>query len=334
MSLNSILHLLWDDIHGVVAVTAIVVYIILEIWANVNKHERLSYRAYLWAILLFLLAANLGIHKLLAGQSSHPQTEDALEQIGSSGRIRIGISHVAWGPFLCLDEEKVEITGFDIEVAKHVAETIKDEIRRRGTQKEIRLNFVLFNWTDMLEAVKDNNVDFAISAITKNSDRERRYNITFSDSYYQTHYSYAMFRNYDNDTGLSGRKAFVIKETTSYDVAKGLVGDIPTERQNWFVAYNDFRQFRPEYPIIVDDDALLKYRLYRMKLMGEVKIHTIKERVEEYGIAVNYKQPDLLRLINDSINELKENKVNGLSRLEDNWLKGGAAKERCLKEVG
>ena len=331
MSLNSILHLLTEDIHLVVAVIALGVFIFWEIWANASKHEKLSYRAYLWVILISLLAVNLGIFKLLRGQSSHHQPEDALEQIGSSGRIRIGISHVAWGPFLCLDEEKVKLTGFDIEVAEQVGEAIRDEVKRRWNKEDIKYNFILFPWTTLFEAVRDNDVDFAISAITRDKERELRYKLSFSDPYYNTHPSYAMFRNSDGTSSLAGRKAIYIAGTTSFKVAKETVGDGTVESaDNWFVAFDRFKQTKLEHPIIFDDYAFMRYRLTRMKLMKEVDIKELNNREEEYGIAVNYKQQDLLRLINESLVQLKNN--GSLHELKEKWL--NQAPERCLKEVG
>ena len=328
---TSIKHFLTDDIHGVVFVISILLYVGLEIWASVSKHERISYRAYLWVIVISLVAVNLGLHKLLVEHNSSNQTEDALEQIASTGRIRIGISHVACGPFLCLDEEKVELTGFDIEVAKQVADAIRDAVKRRGVKKDIKYNFILFAWKPLFEAVQDNDVDFAISAITRDKERANKYDLSFSDPYYKTHPSYAMFENSDGNSMLTGRNAIVIEGTTSFKIAKEIVGNgIVHPADNWFVAFNKFKLSKLEHPIIFDDSAFMRYRLSRMKLMKEVGITELAKREEEYGIAVNYKQQDLLRLINESLVHLKNNGF--LHELEEKWL--NHAPERCLKEVG
>lgn len=283
---------------------------------------------------MFLLAANLSIVKLLHKESSQHQVEDALEQIASTGRIRIGISHVAWGPFLCLGEEKIELTGFDIEVAKQVAEYIGDAVKRRRGGKDIKHNFILFDWIPLLEAVRDNDVDFAISAITKDTDREQEFNLRFSVPYYETNPSYAMFRNSDDNSMLAGRKAIYIKDTISRNLAKETVGTGKVQpEKNWFVAFNSFRLSKSEQPIIFDDYAFMRYRLTRMNLMKEVNIKRVENRVEEYGIAVNHKQGELLRLINESLAQLKQKKEGSLDELKDTWLSDDVPK-LCLKELG
>jgi polar amino acid transport system substrate-binding protein len=332
MSLTSILHKLGEEIHLVVALIALSAFAVWEVWAHLGKHERISYRAYLWVILMFLLATNLSMFKLLHGGMLPSKTPDALEQIASTGKIRIGISHVAWGPFLCLDEEKVELTGFDIEVAKQVVNSISDEVQRRWGKTNIKPNFILFPWKPLFEAVKENDVDFAISAITRDKDRERDYQLIFSNPYYKTHPSYAMFRNSDENSMHAGRKAIYIAGTTSFKVVKGAVGDSKVQPEdNWLLAFKSFRQSAVEHPFIFDDYAFMRYRLTRMNLMKEVVIKELESREEEYGIAVNEKQRNLLRLINESLMELKEKGI--LSELQNTWLVDDVPKQ-CLKEVG
>jgi polar amino acid transport system substrate-binding protein len=340
--MSSFLDKLTSEVHLVISIIAFCVFIIWEVWSHSSKKERPSYRAYLWVILIFVLAANLSTLKLLDQQKTflsdpHFAHKDALKEIASKNRVRIGISHVAWGPFFCLDEEKVEINGFDIEVAGYVVDAIRNKLK-----KQIRPQFSVFDWEDLFRAVQNNDVDFIISAITITTNREHKWDLIFSHPYYRTRPTYAVFKESEKGQTFAGRPAIVIEQTSSYDVAKALVDhDRIQLTSNWFEAFKEFRAHRDKRPIIFDDDSLMRYRLSRLKLTDDVEVHVLRQEnfpqlkgqdpplwTENYGIGVQREQEDLLQVINTTIDQMVENHT--LDQLELKWLKG--ASKRCLKE--
>ncbi len=114
----------------------------------------------------------LGIPFLLVfvGCSSFPDKASVLDQVIQKKELRVGTTG-DYKPFSFKDPTTGEFSGIDIDLAHHLAERL-----------EARLVLVPTTWTTLMEDLKNEKFDIALSGITKNLQRQRT--AIFSQGYH------------------------------------------------------------------------------------------------------------------------------------------------------
>lgn len=94
------------------------------------------------------------------------EINDQLAQILANGKIVVGVEGTYY-PFTYHDETTNELTGYDIEVAKAVAEKLGVEVE-----------FVESDWDSLLAALDSGRVDTVINDVTATDERREKYDFT------------------------------------------------------------------------------------------------------------------------------------------------------------
>ena len=94
---------------------------------------------------------------------------DELADIQSAGEIKVGVEGT-YPPFTYHDEDG-ELTGFDVEIAKAVAEKLGVEV-----------SFTESDWDSLLAAVDSGRLDTVINDVSVTDERKEKYD--FSDPYF------------------------------------------------------------------------------------------------------------------------------------------------------
>ncbi len=101
---------------------------------------------------------------------TEPAIDDQLTAIQNAGKLIVGVEGTYY-PFTYHDEETDELTGYDIEVAKAVAE-----------QLGVEVEFMESEWDSLLMALDTGHVDTVINDVTATDERREKYD--FSDPYF------------------------------------------------------------------------------------------------------------------------------------------------------
>ena len=143
------------------------------------------------------------------------QYDSIYQRIKSKGQVDIFVSTSQDQDFFKWGDQ-----GFDVDLAKLI---VRDLSTRMG--RELKLVRRPVSWEKLLPAADDASADLSISTITKTSEREKKFSIQFSDSYYCT--TYALIYRAGTQEGqirdmLKGKTVGVQRETTSADLADKL----------------------------------------------------------------------------------------------------------------
>lgn len=249
-----------------------------------------------------------------------------IDRIRSTGKVRVGISIDINSPFVCLDENEGELTGFDVALVKLIA----DKLNGKLSVSNLKPEFVAYQWEKMFEAVDDRDVDLIISAITKTKERAERFK--FSDTYLPTNKSYSYYKAFPPPNyPFAGRKVIVHGSTTSYDLFKHHHG--VTVVQSPRAAFQSLIR-EPKRGIVVTDKEIAQYIVAKLNLEKDIETKALDTadngeaaKEEEYGIAVNRRETNLVAAINQSLKELKDS--GAINRLRGQWFleNGGPRKD-------
>jgi ABC-type amino acid transport substrate-binding protein len=241
------------------------------------------------------------------------QYDSIYERIKSRGEVNIFVS----------DSQDQDIfkwgrEGFDFDLAKLI---VRDLSSRMG--RELKPNWPPVSWQKLLLTVADRSADFAISSITKTSQREKKFSLQFTDSYYCT--SYALIYRAGTQEGrirdmLKGKLVGVQRETTSSELANKLLGDGLFRIE----AYNDTESLQNALVAsqidlgVIDTSFAQSAQLDRRLNNGVDQLKfkvfeqddlpsTADEPRQEYAIAVHMGEIELLSAINETLARAKNN---------------------------
>lgn len=121
-----------------------------------------------------LLIGALIVLTMAACQSSKPNTDaTTLDSIKSAGKIVVGLEGT-WQPW-SYHNEKEELVGFDVEVAKAVATKL-------GVEAEI----VECEWDGLLAGLDSGRFDIVVNGVDVTEERSQKYNFTTPYAYVKT----------------------------------------------------------------------------------------------------------------------------------------------------
>lgn len=240
-----------------------------------------------WVIASVFLAVLLLLSACGGGQTSGSETGGNVLRVGTDA---------AYPPFE-KQEGNGEITGFDIEVIKAVAEAEGLEVQVQHT-----------GWDGLFEAVNSGKVDAGISAITITEERKEKYD--FSEPYFEAKQLILVPNDSDVTSlmDLKGKKIGVQSGTTGEIVVQKAFGktyegirgydDTPGAIDDLMIGRVD--------AVVADNGVILDY----MKKLPKDKFKTIEDNTFEpefYGIMVKKGNQEVLDKINSGLKKIREN---------------------------
>ena len=206
-------------------------------------------------------------------------------------KVRVA-TDATWPPFEYVDEETMEIVGFDIDLIKAIAE-------------ESGLNIEILNvaWDPLLAGIAQCQYDVAISAMTITEERKEA--MLFSNPYFEA--GQLVTVNYDNTDikskeDLGGRMVGAqIGTTGSFEVEK-IAGATLKTYDDIGLAMQDLMNGQID-AVISDNPLAMGYANEnpdKLKTVGSVFTS------EYYGIAVCKTKPEILERINEGLAKVKD----------------------------
>lgn len=184
-----------------------------------------------------------------------------------------------------------DVVGIDAEVAQAIADKLG---------MELKIEDMAFD--SIIPAVTSGKADFGAAGLTVTD--ERKENVDFTDTY-ATATQVIMVKEDSKVAGpddLTGKKIGVQLGTTG-DIYAGDIEDAEVERYNkGFEAVQALQQGKID-AVVIDGEPAKEF----VKQAEGIKILDEAFTEEEYALAVDKGNEDLLGKINDALNELKDN---------------------------
>lgn len=202
-------------------------------------------------------------------------------------------SDTAYAPFEYQDAKTGQYVGFDMDLIKEVCKVA-------GYQYEIRS----MGFDGALAAVTSKQVDGAISAMTITEKRKKQFN--FSDPYFDSDQSIAVLTK-DNtiksEADLKGKRIAVQIGTTGAIYARSIAGTTVKDFNTIDLAFLELKNGNAD--AVINDfpvtDNYIKSGNPDIKVVKQVKTG------EQYGIAFNKDNTEVLTKINAALKTIKEN---------------------------
>ncbi|MBN2254059.1 MAG: basic amino acid ABC transporter substrate-binding protein [Kosmotogaceae bacterium] len=199
--------------------------------------------------------------------------------------------------------ENGEFVGFDIDLIKAIAEEMGFEIEIRD-----------MSFDSLIAALVSGNLDIVVSGMTITAEREEV--VSFSKPYWTADQSVVVREDSEMTvTVLFGKHNVGVQTGTTGDLwveenlvqTKILTGDFK-RYDTYVLAMTDLVNKNID-AIVLDEPVAESFAEVRpVKVVGVIKTY------EDYGIAVNKANKDLLNLINEGISRLEESgKLNELN---------------------
>lgn len=256
-------------------------------------------------IIVIIIVAALAYYSMAQGGKGE---ESDVEKIKKRGKLIVGTS-ADFPPFEFVDEKTNEIVGFDIDIAKAIAEKL-------GVQLEVKD----IKFDALIPALQNGEIDMIIAGMTITEERAKV--ADFSEPYFEA--DQAVLVKADNEEiksadDLAGKKIGVQSGTTGelwVDenlVKAGKVSEDNVKRYNKFIEAILALKKGDVDAVVIDKPVAEAYA----KTEGDVKVAFIIKTGEQYGIAVR-KGSDLLPIVNEVLKELKDS--GKLDQLLKKWF--------------
>lgn len=245
------------------------------------------------ALLVFSLVAFAGCGG--KEEANAPQGEG--QQENTEEKVYIVGTEPTFPPFEMLDETTGEITGFDIELIKAIADDqgFKVEVQNLG-------------FDGLIPAVQTGNIDIVASGMSIRLDRAEQ--VDFSEPYIDAGLAIAVPVNNEDIQGeedLAGKTVAVQIGTTGAAKAQelkdaGIIKEIKTFNTVDVVM---MELINGGVDAVINDLPVTE--AYMAKQPGKIKIVGDVLESDSYGFAVRKGNTELLEKINAGLNNLKEN---------------------------
>ncbi len=202
-----------------------------------------------------------------------------------AGVLTVG-SDATWPPMEFVEGDK--IVGFDVDIAKEIAERLGLEIDYQNAA-----------WDGIFPALIVHKYDMVISSVTITEDRLKE--MDFSIPYFQTDQSFSVREDSDIDSEekLNGKIAGAQIGTTGEIAAKEIEGLEVNTYDDILLAFEDLKAGRID---TVASDSYMGFS-YVMENEG-LKTGLVVVTDEELGIAFAQDTPELLEAVNDALAEI------------------------------
>jgi ABC-type amino acid transport substrate-binding protein len=282
--------------------------------------------------------------------------ENSLERIRLTGRLLVGVSSdETQGVFKFLNGE--DLAGVDIGLAERIAAGLAQRFQMpKGSIQPI---YVPKRWTELFDPLKNGGADLVIAAVTKLKSRETQYDIAFSKGYYCTGktliYASSAKSPPSSRCEAHGRKC----PTPARDLLRGrLVGygeatataELLEKLQSELGKDAFTKRAYPEVEapirkllvpnsgvqLAMTDTAFAEARVLEGSGLSELRLCPCDfpsgyERIDEYAVAVDRNETELVAEIDKIIDDLKKDKANGLAAIVN---KAARDKKAALEKAG
>ena len=242
---------------------------------NVSKKVKLA--------VLLILTAIFAVGS--AAQSSQPETEELIMGLDDT-----------FAP-MGFRDEKGELVGFDVDLANEVAERIG-----------VTIKFQPIDWSMKETELNAGNIDLIWNGYTITAERQEK--VAFTKPYLENSQIIVTLADSDINTkvDLAGKNVAVQAESSALDAINsepevaesfGELVEFSTNNE----AFSDLESGRTDALVVDEVNAR-----YFMKQVGEEKYKVLDEDFgdEEYGIGLRKEDTELLKKINDAMDEMKK----------------------------
>jgi glutamine transport system substrate-binding protein len=241
-------------------------------------------------LVLGLIVAGFGCGQQNQGDAEQEQGQQQGQTETEKVKVIVG-SETTYPPFEMVDE-KGEKTGFDMEL-----------IRAIGEVENLDVEIQSMAFDGLIPALQAGTIDLAISAVT--ITEERAENVNFSDPYFDAGLIVAVPSTDTTVKGiadLEGKTIAVQIGTTGANKAKEVKG----AKIKTFNTINEafMEMTNGAADAVINDLPVTGY--YIAQGHPEVKMVGDLLNGEQYGIAFNKSDTDLLAKVNDGLKKLKE----------------------------
>lgn len=190
-----------------------------------------------------------------------------------------------------------KIVGIDIDIVDAIAEAAGFEVEYRN-----------YGWEPLFPAVSNGEVDFAVSSITITDERKETFD--FSDPYFVANQLILVPEDSDitKFEDLKEKRVAVQINTTGHIVTKELLGNTSSKivaAETMPLAISEMINGNAE-AAVGDNAVIIDYKANNPK----VKLKTVEDdqfEKEYYGLMVKKGNEDVLKLLNDGIQKIKDN---------------------------
>lgn len=225
-----------------------------------------------------------------SAEESATPAESATDTTTGSGDAIVMGTNAEFEPFE-YRENGTDITGFDVEIAKKVAEKLG---------KELKIEDMAFD--SLIMALNSDKIDFIAAGMT--ATEERKTQVDFSDSYFK---SKQMIIVKADDTAintvddLKGKKVGVQLGTTGDLAVSGTEGITDVSQfQTGTQAVMDLKNGKVD-AVVIDAEPAKKMT----EGQSDLKLLDAPFVEEEYAIAVKKGDEELLKAINETLADIK-----------------------------
>lgn len=257
--------------------------------------------SYLSTIILVLLTLILG---------ACSKKDSGLAAIKAKGQLIIGLDDT-FAP-MGFKNEKGEIIGFDIDLAKEVA-------KRLG----IEAVFKPSEWSGIVLELKSKNIDVVWNGMTITEDRKKE--INFSNTYMTNSQIIVTLANspLNSKTDLNGKIVGLQLGSSSFDaVSKDELSKSFKEIKKYDTnveALMDLEAGRID-SVVVDEIVARYYIAQKEKNSNKIIFKVLNDDFgkEEYGVGIRKEDTDLKEAIDKTIDEMK--KDGSYDAIYENWF--------------
>ena len=226
------------------------------------------------------------------------------EKIQKTGKLKVALN-ATFPPFEFFDNDKKEYMGFDIDVARALAEEM-------GVEAEI----INTAWDGIIPGLLSKQYDIIISAMTITEERAKK--VKFSDPYY---YAGQIIVVREEQTGLEQPEALKGKKVgvqigTTGDFAVSEIEGAEVVRYDTIDLAVVALQNKNIDAVVSDAPTMASY----VKEKEDIKLSGDIFTAEEYGMAMRLEDTELHEAVNAALAKLKES--GKLQELMDTWTGG------------
>ena len=241
--------------------------------------------------ILLLCMALIGSLLLVAGCGGNTASKD-------SGSDKAKVLKVAtnadFAPFEFQGADGKEYQGFDM-----------DLIRALGKEMGMQVKIDNISFDGLIPALQTGNIDVAISGMSINDDRKKK--VAFSDPYYEAGLTIMVKADNNNIKSfkdLQGKKIAVQIGTTSATEAKKIPNAEVKELNSSADTFLELKAGNVD--AVINDKPVNDY--YKVKNSDD-SVKRIGEKLtsENYGIAMNKDNTELVKNLNEALRKLKAN---------------------------
>lgn len=198
-------------------------------------------------------------------------------------------TNAAFPPFESVGDND-EIIGFDVEIARAIAEKMGRELKTEDMK-----------FDGLLAAVNSGKIDLAIAGMTITDKRKEE--VDFSDPYFEAAQAILIQKGGEapgSVNNIAGKEVGVQLGTTGEEIASSLV-EAPVAFQAAFEAVLDLKNGKLDL-VVID---LAPAKVFAAKNDDIELVELSDFPIEYYGIAVKKGNPEFLKMINETLAELR-----------------------------